>query len=350
MDLFGCPLTQVWSGNVGDYVSSLAWSPQGDRLAATSISGPFAIWETASGKELLRTEAHAIGSNAVAWRPDGKQIATGGQDGMVRIWDPEKPEALFSHREKGGWVERLLWGEFELGVQKKSVLIAAGGKRIVALDDGGQVMHSYPEHPKSVFDLIWRPKSAHFAVATFGGVSVWSVANVKPVRTYEWANPAIRVVWSPDGKWIAAGGQDGSIHVWLAKSGQDFHMGGYQRKVEALAWDRTSRYLATANGPDLAVWDCSGSGPEGRSPEEFVWHEKNITTLVYQQQGDLLVTGGEEGCVAFWKIGAREFPIGKLQLPDAISQVSWSPDEKQIAVATAMGEVRIFAYEAEVKS
>jgi WD40 repeat protein len=121
-------------------------------------------------------------------------------------------------------------------------------------------------------------------------------------------------------------------------------MGGYQRKVDALDWDRNSRFLATANGPDLAVWDCSGAGPEGRTPQEFIWHEKNITVLTYQRLGDLLVTGGEEGCVAFWKTEAREFPVGKLQLSDAISQTVWSPDEKRIAVATASGEVRVFTF------
>lgn len=338
------PLREVFRDRFQDGISALAWSSDQRYLAVGSFSGQMKVWDETKKQFVLSIdEAHVLGVLSFAWSGDGLSLASGGCDGKVKIWNLESASVKGEYAFRGGWVSHLLWGVFEQGTQKRDFFIAASGKRLVCLNALAELVHVYPDHPFTIHDLCWRPKSAQFSVSSHGGISLWSVMKPKLERTYEWKNPALFHRWSADGKWIAAGGQDGSIHLWISKSGVDFHMGGYSRKVECLDWNQSGKWLATPNAENLAVWDCSPPGPEGRVPQEFAWHEKNIVSLAYQPSGDLLATGGEEGNVAYWLTEKRDFPVGKISLGSSVLQMNWSPCGSKIAFGCHSGDVVVFA-------
>lgn len=336
-------MKELFRTTLQDGISALAWSPDNRSLAIGSYAGECMQWGIEEGKVLVQVPgAHFMGTQSLVWSSDSTRLISGGCDSRVRFWrrGSDKQEGEFSF--KNGWVTHLLCREFEKGLQKQDYLIATAGKKMVCLDLNGGLNHAYPDHPFAIEDLSWRPRHAQFTASNQGGVTLWSVMKENLEKTYEWKNPALFHRWSPDGKWIAAGGQDGSVHLWIAKNSVDFHMGGYSRKVERLDWHHQSRWLATPNGENLAVWDCSLPGPDGRVPQEYAWHEKNIVSLAYQPEGDLLATGGEEGNVAFWMPEKRDFPVGKLALKSSVQQMAWSPDGKWIALGTQLGELFVF--------
>jgi WD40 repeat protein len=89
------------------------------------------------------------------------------------------------------------------------------------------------------------------------------------------------VAWSPDGRHLAAGTQESSVVFWRvgAPSGTPpSQMTGYAAKVTQVAWDASSRYLATAGGSAVTIWDISGEGPEGRTPQELDGHDERVST------------------------------------------------------------------------
>ena len=53
----------------------------------------------------------------------------------------------------------------------------------------------------------------------------------------------IAVAWSPDGQYLAAGGQDMVIYLW--KSFERHDLTGSQSTITALAWSPDSQYLAS---------------------------------------------------------------------------------------------------------
>jgi WD40 repeat protein len=68
------------------YVTSMAWSPDGERLATGSFDRNAKVWDAATGRDLLTLKGHVSHVSSVAWSPDGKCLASAGRDGVVQVY------------------------------------------------------------------------------------------------------------------------------------------------------------------------------------------------------------------------------------------------------------------------
>lgn len=67
----------------------LAWSPNGDRIAAASDDNLVRIWNVETGHMAMVLKGHTSGVKGVTWNSDGTKLATASLDKTVRIWDAE---------------------------------------------------------------------------------------------------------------------------------------------------------------------------------------------------------------------------------------------------------------------
>ncbi len=329
------PLPARWTATVDDHVIGLAWSLDGATAAALVIGGGLSVFDRATGALHYTRAAHGAGGSAVSWHPTDGLLATSGQDGKVRIWDAVTGGPIATLDAGGEWVERVQWSA------DGKLLAAAAGKLVRIWNLDLKVVRDFPAHRATVTDIQWHPATAMLCSTSYGGVSMLDPLQEKPVRQFSWQGSTLVAQWSPDGRYIATGDQDSTVHFWMVKTGKDLMMSGYPNKVRELSWDHSSRYLATGGGAEVAVWDCSGKGPSNSKPIILPGHEQRVSAVAYQRRGAMLASGGDDGRVVVWQPSSKKLLRGAAQLSDPISQLAWSPDDRDLLVGGATGQVTL---------
>jgi WD40 repeat protein len=318
-------------------VIALGWAPNGSTIAAASVAGPVTLFDVSSGVVRLQLPGHDFGTTGLAWHPDGKQLATAGQDGKVRLWDAVTGQEFAALDGGSAWVEHLAWGP------KGDYLVSAAGKKLRLWAANGPPARGYPDAASTVADIAWSPRGKEFVTAGFGGVTFYRPDADGPVNRYEWKGSLLALAWSPDGAMLAGGGLDATVHFWYVKTGEDLQMSGYPTKVRELAWDATSRFLATGGGEAVVIWDCSGNGPAGSTPLAFELHEKTISAVAFQHRGPVLASAAPDGKVALWYPGGSAKVQATAEFGEGVSQLAWSPGDGRLAVGGESGGVGMYS-------
>jgi len=331
-------LQPVWTAVVPDHVVGVAWSSNGSQVAAAAVNGPVVVYEAASGRILFDLSGHDFGTAALAFHPADPLLATAGQDGKIRLWGTILGQKRAAFDGGAAWVEKLAWSP-----DGKQLASAAGKKVRIWELATGDMLREYTAHPATIADIAWQPKSSILAVAVYGGVLLYDVISDDPPRHFEWKGSPLKLAWSPNGKLLAHGNQDATVHFWYADTGLDLQMSGYPTKIRELAWDFASRTLATGGGEMVCVWDCGGKGPAGTTPKMFEAHKKPVSTLAFQRRGFLLASGGQDGRLCLWQPANRTPLLAGVTFEETeITDLAWSPDDRSMLVGSANGGVGLF--------
>lgn len=102
--------TKTGQEALSDYITAIAWSPDGQILAASSAAGEVALFrgEERLHKTTLR-EADEQSINGLAFSADGQFLAITGQNGQVQIWQfgADSPHLLVQWDNPKVWIEKL---------------------------------------------------------------------------------------------------------------------------------------------------------------------------------------------------------------------------------------------------
>ena len=268
-------------------------------------------------------------------------LASGGQDGSVKLWDGAAGQHSATVALGRAWVEHLEWRPPGTGAP---LLAAAAGRKFTFLGADGSVRHAFKDAPKTITALAWHPQGGCAAVAYFGGVCLWDADDGVAQKEYAYGNGIHALAWSPDARWLVSGNQDPSVHLWMPESDVELQMSGYETKVRHLSFDSTSHWLATSGSQDACVWDCSGQGPEGREPA-MLPHDAPVCGLQFQRAHGLLATAAQDGSVVLWSPERKQPLRATVRMPSAATKLTWSPDDRLLAIGTEKGMVYVLRCE-----
>jgi len=325
------------------YVVDMAWSPDGAALAVAGGEGAVMLVEGIAEKPRHRVLGeHTMGAIAVAWKPGGSVLASSGQDSTVVVWDaaaaPGGESAVRARLRPGSaWTDHIAWSP------DGNLLATATGKVLSLWDEKGERVHQSEPLPSTIAALAWDRTGRDVATAVQGGVFVHRIEPPRfSVRRYTWPAACLTAAYSPNGRVLATGTQDGTVHFWNLATGKDSQMRGYANKVTLTEWSANSRYLATAAGNDVVVWDFGGKGPEGTQPLELQGHTERVTALAFQSNGVCLASAGRDWRISLWQPGKERVAVDAHLTSGEITALRWSLDGRVLAAGDAKGTVRLY--------
>jgi WD40 repeat protein/transcriptional regulator with XRE-family HTH domain len=344
---------RLWDGEEGSaraallghsaVVNGLAFTPDSRSLLSGSDDGTLRLWDVERGESLRVMQGYTASLLDLDWSPDGTRLASAGADTLVTLWDVAGrgggtlPRVLRGHR----WdVYGVAWSP------DGSLLASSGWDNAIRLWDpatgtGVQVLRDL-DHPETAFfGVAWSPDGQLLACGTYQrGLQVWDVA----AHSLRWADRAHvtwirRVAWSPDGTRLVGGDEDGHVSVWDARGGtQLLRLAGHHGAVTSVAWSPDGSQLASGGGSrdagELVVWDAhSGQRhPAWRAGNSaLAGHPGVVSALTWVPSGELMVSGGSDGRVRWWKVQSGECVRVREAHPGAVQALKVSPDGSTLA-------------------
>jgi WD40 repeat protein len=94
---------------VGFVVYWASPSKQRTALPGLILHSTSQVWDATNGQELLTLDGHEGSVNSVAWSPDGKRLATGSDDKTAKVWDAASGDQLLIPLGYTGPVHSVAW-------------------------------------------------------------------------------------------------------------------------------------------------------------------------------------------------------------------------------------------------
>jgi WD40 repeat protein len=319
----------------GSRILSLAYSPDGQILAAGGGNDPLRLWNpktgamireinepwvhaltfTATGKTLLfggyqkhirlwnfeldketgRLDGHKAAVKAIAVSPDTAVIASGSQDGALYLWDMEskcKVAELVGHTDE---VNALAFSP-DTDI---NLLASAGSDRLI---------------------FIWDTETNKFKHKLDGGCGVCALA------------------FSADGKTLYSAGDDSLIRRWDVASGkQTGTFKGHEGTIVSL-FVQGETVVSGALDKTIRFWDA----PTFEQRRSLPRRQGDCDALAVTKAGDFLATAGTNNTLRIFEAANGKEVVPAPGIQSGLVGLVLSPNNKRLACTTADGQILVW--------
>ncbi|OJD26863.1 hypothetical protein ACJ73_01743 [Blastomyces percursus] len=284
------------------YKRKMALSPDGKSLASTSaFDDKIRLWDSKRAVIHSTLEGHGVHVSSIAFSPDGEYIASTSMDKSMRLWEVkschskllfreesdlafENPQA-FSFETLGNGITFSPNGEFIAGYRDDR-----DDHQVRLWDAKTMRFLGTLNHSHCILTLEFSHDENRIASSSLdGAVRIWDprmatlcgiLTQVKSGYT-SWMSP---FVFSPDGQSIACL-SDGAIEIWDMKTLSLHGTIGdnTQATTTCMAFSPDSKLFVTASGRYLKLWD-----PQAKSVRGILaGHTSDVSTLKFSSSGQL---------------------------------------------------------------
>ncbi|EDO04154.1 hypothetical protein SS1G_06637 [Sclerotinia sclerotiorum 1980 UF-70] len=205
------------------WVYSVAFSPDGTKIASGSRDRTIRLWDTITGELLQRFKGHSDSVNSVAFSPDGTKIASGSRDRTIRLWDTVTGEPLQRFEGHSNWV--------------RSVAFSPDGTKIASGSDDETIRLWNTTTGKSLQRFKGHSDWVSTKIASGSDddtIRLWDTITGELLQTLEGYSDWISsIAFSPDGTKVASGSGDQMIRLWDTITGESLQTLEYHSSLKA---------------------------------------------------------------------------------------------------------------------
>ncbi len=339
-------------------LSCLAFSPDGQTLASgTGVlgieignplsrfvrfakSGEVKLWDVAKRKQRIHFEAHPSDILSLAFSPDGQRLATASADRTTKLWE------IARIQERRPVVLKHDGPVISLAFSSDGQTLATGDwTKLVKLWDAtsGSERTTLRGHSGSIMCVRFSPDGQTLATASFDhNVKLWDAAGGEAKSSVRGHTDAVlSVAFSPDSSLLATASKDGTVKLWNARQQQDFETFPPDSRGEppgaySLAFSPHGKLLATGRGV-VKIWTV-----EGQLVRILEGYRSADISVAFSPDGKALATAGIEGVVKLWDTATWQLRADLTGHPGKVWSLAFAPDGKLLAASGARGIIKLW--------
>lgn len=326
-----------------DWVRAIAFHPGGTSLASGGDDRTIRLWNGGTANRHTVLQGHGGALRALAYSPDGSLLASGAhEDESIRLWEVATARPLTPQAAHPGGVRSLSF-------HPSGSLLASGGEdkcvRIWALENGSLVLrHSLPPHPEMISSVVFDRSGSLLASRCRSQlVKIWDPLTGKLIRSLTDFDAEVNgIAFLPDSSGVFISSDHVHARVVDPDSGKIMASVMGQKKALTSAVSPKGNLLATADGPNVHLWNAQTGDWIRQLGDASSGHADDVYALSFSPDGATLASGGDDNRVILWTVATG--------LPKAILAghthwvrgVAFSPNGRLVASASYDQTVRIW--------
>jgi WD40 repeat protein len=345
--LINCAFTQTFRK-----ILAIAYSPDGQMLAASDSSGEIRLWSVVDHQCLLTLSGHTNWVRAIKFSPNGQYLASSSDDQTIALWD----------LQDGVCVATLGNGIHSLG------LSFSPDGRYLASGSANQLIYYWDLHTSTCvrqfvghedwsIDVKFHPQG-HQLVSCGADrtVRVWDVASGHCDRIWHGHENLVTTVdYSPDGQTVISGSLDGTLRIWDAAT-LDPNTTVTRPDCRLVLSDHRDEIWSVAFSPDGSNFASAGVNGllkiwrtiDGYCLHDLEGHSDRLWSVAFHPDGDCLASGGEDRTIRLWQVSDGKCLHTLHGYTNWFRAISWSPDGQSLITASHDAQIRVWSLATEI--
>lgn len=320
-----------------DWVRAMRFSPDGNTLATSSKNSEIIIWNLKTYQpqyKIMDPNLHGDIS-AVVFSPTGDLLAAssvtgkGNKAGVIALWDMKMDQphlrTIITDTNKFLGLAFSPDGQTLFAATERMVL--AWNTRTATRSDLFLIEENY------VREVQFNHDGTHVAFGSETGKVILVDLASGSVLTHNSHDGLINdIAFSTDDKQVASAGSDNKVALWHIAQNQIDTLGEHTEQVQSVAFSPDGTTLISGSRDERVIeWDISVSPPTAKS---LNGHRDWVLSVAFSPDGQKFASGSVDHNVIIWNV----IPIPRLKElqanhDDEVWSVAFSPDGKQLASA-----------------